>query len=92
MQGFWSYDNAKTLEVVIESSRVVDNELGPSVKGSPQYYHRWGHWHQWHLKIMRKYYRTIGVSFARPWNEPTLLKWKRWANVGCVFVYVCLVF
>jgi hypothetical protein len=70
----------------------VQGEPGPSVEGSPQYYHRWGHCHQWHLRTMRQYYRLVGMSFARPWNESTLLKWKRWASVGCVFVYVCLVF
>jgi hypothetical protein len=43
MQGSWSDDNAETLEVVIESFKVVDDELGPSVKDSPQYYCRRGH-------------------------------------------------
>ncbi len=46
MQGSWSDDDTKTLEVVIKSSRVVQGEPGPSVEGSPQYYHRWGHCHQ----------------------------------------------
>jgi hypothetical protein len=31
------------------------------------------------------------MSFAKPWNQPTLLKWKRWVGARCVFVYVCLV-
>jgi len=43
MQGSWNDDNAEMLEVVIESSKVVDDKLGPSVKGFPQYYHRRGH-------------------------------------------------
>ncbi len=43
MEGSWSNDEVGTPKVVVESSREVDGELGPSVKGSPQYYHRQGH-------------------------------------------------
>jgi hypothetical protein len=31
------------------------------------------------------------VSFARPWNEPTLLKSRSWVGAWCVFVCMCLV-
>ncbi len=40
MQRSWSNDNVETLEGTVESSRGMDGELGPSVEGSPQYYHR----------------------------------------------------
>jgi hypothetical protein len=40
MQRSWSNDNASTPEATVESSRGMDSELGPSVEGSPQYYHR----------------------------------------------------
>jgi hypothetical protein len=40
MQGSWSNDNVGTLKVVVESCKGMDNEPSPSVKGSPQYYHR----------------------------------------------------
>jgi hypothetical protein len=66
MQGSWNDDNVKTLKVVVESSRGMDGKPGPSIKGSPQYYHIRGYWHQWHLKTMRKYQRTIRMSFANP--------------------------
>jgi len=40
MQGSWNDDNVGTLEVVVESSKGVDGKPNPSIKGSPQYYHR----------------------------------------------------
>ncbi len=40
IQGSWNDDNAETLEIMVESSKGVDSELGPSVEGFPQYYHR----------------------------------------------------
>ncbi len=43
MQGYWSDDNVKTLKVVVESSRGVDDEPSPNVESSPQYYERRGH-------------------------------------------------
>jgi len=55
MQGSWSDNNIETMEAVVESSKGVDYKPSPSVESSPQYYHRWGHWHQWHLRTMRNY-------------------------------------
>jgi hypothetical protein len=43
MQGSWNDDDAGMPEVVVESSRGVDSELGPSIEGFPQYYHRRNH-------------------------------------------------
>jgi len=43
MQGSWSDDNAEMPKAMVESSKGVDAEPGPIVKGSPQYYHRQGH-------------------------------------------------
>ncbi len=40
MQGSQSDDDVGTLEVVVESSKGVDGKPNPSIKGSPQYYHR----------------------------------------------------
>jgi hypothetical protein len=35
MQGSWSDDDVEMLEVMVVSSRGVDNELGSNVEGSP---------------------------------------------------------
>jgi hypothetical protein len=43
MQGSWSDNDAKTSKVVVESSKAMDSEPSPSVKGSPRYYHIRGH-------------------------------------------------
>jgi hypothetical protein len=43
MQGSWNNDNVGTPKVVVESSKEMDDELGPIVESSPQYYHRQGH-------------------------------------------------
>ncbi len=43
MQGSWSNNDVETSKAMVESSRGMDNKLGPNVKGSPQYYHRRGH-------------------------------------------------
>ncbi len=40
MQGSWSDDDARTLEVMVESSRGVDSEPNLTIEGSPQYYHK----------------------------------------------------
>ncbi len=40
MQGSWNDDNVEMLEAMVESSKGVDNELGPNVEGFPQYYHK----------------------------------------------------
>jgi hypothetical protein len=40
MQGSWNDNNAKTLKVMVESSKGMDGKPSPSIKGSPQYYHR----------------------------------------------------
>jgi hypothetical protein len=54
---------------MVESFKGMEGEPISSVKGSPQCYHRRSRWHQWHLKtIKKKKKKTIGVSFARPWN------------------------
>jgi len=54
MQGSWNDDNNKTLEVVVESCKGMDDEPILKVKGSSQYHHKWDHWHPWHLKIRKK--------------------------------------
>jgi hypothetical protein len=46
VQGSWNDDNVRMPKVMVESSNGVDVELGPIIKGSPQYYHRQGHLHQ----------------------------------------------
>jgi hypothetical protein len=43
MQGSWNDKNAKISKAMVESSRGIDSELGPSIKGFPQYYHRQCH-------------------------------------------------
>jgi len=46
VQGSWNDDNVRMPKVMVESSKGVDVELGPIIKGFPQYYHRQGHLHQ----------------------------------------------
>ncbi len=43
MQGFWSNDNDEMSKAMVESCKGMDNKLAPNVKGSPRYYHIWGH-------------------------------------------------
>jgi hypothetical protein len=40
MQGSWSNDDDGMLEVMVESSKIVDSKLGPKFENSPQYYHK----------------------------------------------------
>jgi hypothetical protein len=35
MQGCWNDDDAKTLKVVVKSSKEMDSKPSPSIKGSP---------------------------------------------------------
>jgi hypothetical protein len=40
MQGSWSDNNIEMSKAMVESSRGLNDKLSPSIKGSPQYYHR----------------------------------------------------
>jgi hypothetical protein len=54
MQRYWSEDDVGMPKVGVESSRGVDGKLGLNVESSPQYYHKQGHWNQWHLITMKQ--------------------------------------
>ncbi len=40
MQGSWNDDDDETPEAMVESFRGLDDKPSPSIKGSPQYYHK----------------------------------------------------
>jgi hypothetical protein len=43
MQGSWSDNDVETSKAMVDSFGGMDGKLGPSMKGSPQYYHKQGH-------------------------------------------------